>query len=472
MGIKTANLAIVFIDLKGYTERTAKQTREESADLIKRYKSLVAPVSKAFKGKLIKGIGDAFLLTFPSPTDAALFGMAAQDYFWRFNEGVEDEDRLEVRVAINVGEVRLEGGDVYGDAVNIAARVESLGDAGDVMLTDAVFLSMNNVEAPTELAGEFKLKGVSDPVRVHRTKRAEREEGEEGPPYGNLALGRIDDDLQKDWAASVGAKLKELPDRLVSLRSNVKLKGAADKLGKLRPNISLKETSEKLTNLKPKSAPVVAGAILASVVLIVLILILTHDPYSDARDLIDEGKPKRALSLLDAHPEQETPVWRALRGHAMTKQKKWDEAVEEFEKAFKLGLEPDDESYLIDDAIEGLDRSDAEATRSLFEKHIGEEGIDGLLDATENIRYWLRWNSANLLKKLGAEEKIDYCQVYILDLLHAGSCSTRRRAAMKLKKIGDDRAVEALEKAKERSEDDNDCMETALDDAIRAIKKR
>ncbi len=72
MAVKAANLTIVFIDLKGYTSRTAVQTREEHVEMLRRFRILVQTSAKAFRGTMVKGIGDAFLITFHSPTDAAI----------------------------------------------------------------------------------------------------------------------------------------------------------------------------------------------------------------------------------------------------------------------------------------------------------------------------------------------------------------------------------------------------------------
>ncbi|QRK07075.1 adenylate/guanylate cyclase domain-containing protein [Archangium violaceum] len=205
--MKTANLAIVFTDIKGFTERTSRQTLEENQRLLKVHHDLLAPVFKAFGGRIIKSIGDAFLVTFESPTQAVLSGMAIQDRLWSYNRGASDAERLDVRVAINVGEVRLESNDVFGEPVNIASRVESIAEAGEVFFTEAVYLAMNKAEVPSLEVGAFELKGIPGKIRVFRVPRAPyRVETpsvvhvssgagapleNEQPPFGNLALSRV-----------------------------------------------------------------------------------------------------------------------------------------------------------------------------------------------------------------------------------------------------------------------------------------
>ena len=207
--MKTANLAIVFTDIKGFTERTSRQTLEENQRLLKAHHNLLAPVFKAFGGRIIKSIGDAFLVTFESPTQAVLSGMAIQDRLWQYNRTASEAERLDVRVAINVGEVRLESNDIFGEPVNIASRVESIAEAGEVYFTEAVYLAMNKAEVPSQEVGYFELKGIPGKIRVFHVPRAPYRveapttvvhlpgteapaaQEQDQPPFANLALSRV-----------------------------------------------------------------------------------------------------------------------------------------------------------------------------------------------------------------------------------------------------------------------------------------
>src|SRR5207244_10904680 len=105
--------------------------------------ALLMPVFRAFEGRLVKTIGDAFLVVFASPTRAVLAGVAIQDRLWDYNRRVAAGEQIHVRVAINLGEVREEKGDVFGEPVNIVARVEGIAEAGEVLLTEGVSLAMD-----------------------------------------------------------------------------------------------------------------------------------------------------------------------------------------------------------------------------------------------------------------------------------------------------------------------------------------
>jgi adenylate cyclase len=171
--MRTENLAIVFVDIAGYTPRTSSQTRQENVLMLRRFDGVVRPLVRAYNGRVVKTIGDAFLLTFRSPTDALLCSMAVHDRLVESDARVPLADRFTIRCAVNVGEVRIEDGDVFGEAVNIAARIEGKAGAGEIYFSESVFLSMTRSEVPSEEVGYAELKGISEKVRLYRVPRAD-----------------------------------------------------------------------------------------------------------------------------------------------------------------------------------------------------------------------------------------------------------------------------------------------------------
>lgn len=165
----TRNLTIVFTDIKGFTARVSAGSRDDLRRLRDEHDRLLAPVFRYFHGKVVKSIGDAFLVTFESPTDAVLCGVTIQEVLRQHNSNRSAGERLEVRVAINAGEVSVSSdGDVLGEPVNIAARLEAVAEPGQVFFTEAVYLAMNRREAPSAELGEYTFKGIPYPVRVYK----------------------------------------------------------------------------------------------------------------------------------------------------------------------------------------------------------------------------------------------------------------------------------------------------------------
>ncbi len=169
--MKLECLAIVFVDIKDYTPKTAGQSHKANERLLGRFAGLVRPMVRAFDGNVVKVMGDAYLITFKSPTDSLLCAMAVQDQLSSRNLQIPESERFELRFAINVGEVRVQKNDIFGAAVNIAARIEGLADGGEIYFSEAAYLMMNKSEVPFEEMGYHKLKGIQNEVRIYRVPK-------------------------------------------------------------------------------------------------------------------------------------------------------------------------------------------------------------------------------------------------------------------------------------------------------------
>lgn len=218
--VRTANLAIVFTEIVGYADRLSRLTYEQSQRMLRLHEALVIPVFRAFHGRRVKTMGGTLLVAFESPTQAVLCGAAVQDRIWEWNQSVPEWDRVEVRAGANVGEVRLDKGDVFGEPVNIASRIEALAGPGEVLLGESVWLSMSRAEVRCEDAGERLLKGVPEPVRVFRLVGALSPLPDLGPlpsPDGAEVPGEVSRHLLA--AADAAARhaqevLPRLPDKV------------------------------------------------------------------------------------------------------------------------------------------------------------------------------------------------------------------------------------------------------------------
>src|SRR5512138_3826194 len=107
--MRTENVAVMLTDMKGFTAATSRQSREENARMLALLDELLLPVVRAFRGRRVKTIGDAYLILFESPTSGLLCGMAIQDRLWDHARRVQPGERIEMKVVLSLGEVRLVG---------------------------------------------------------------------------------------------------------------------------------------------------------------------------------------------------------------------------------------------------------------------------------------------------------------------------------------------------------------------------
>ncbi|HEY0839568.1 MAG TPA: adenylate/guanylate cyclase domain-containing protein [Vulgatibacter sp.] len=186
--MKTATYTVMFTDIVDFTERTSRQTRAQNARLLRLHDSLLLPVIRGYLGRRVKSIGDSYLVVFDSASRALACAAAIQDRLAAYNARVEPGDRLEVRIALSAGEVRVEGGDVFGEPVNLASRVEGIAKAGEVCFSESVYLLADRESFAIESMGFRDLKGIPESVGIFRLRRRE---GGAVAPYGGVALAPL-----------------------------------------------------------------------------------------------------------------------------------------------------------------------------------------------------------------------------------------------------------------------------------------
>ena len=168
-------LTIMMIDLVGYSSKSASMSREEFSKLHDVFDNLSLSTFEKFSGKAIKKIGDAFLITFKSPTDAVHCGRELLKVFENANANKNKNEHLNIRVAINSGEVLHRENDIYGDAVNVTARIEGITPAKEIYFSDSVYQVINKNEVPCLEVGYFELKNIPKPVKIFKVLSKEDE---------------------------------------------------------------------------------------------------------------------------------------------------------------------------------------------------------------------------------------------------------------------------------------------------------
>ncbi|WP_171236741.1 GFA family protein [Ruegeria sp. HKCCA6837] len=191
--------AILAADIVGYSSLMSAHEEGTLARLQSARKSVFDPIIKAHHGRIFKTTGDGLLAEFPSAVDAVRAAVLVQSKFAFLNSELPDAERLLWRMGVNVGDVIFEGADVYGDGVNIAARLEENANPGGFWISRAVFEHVKGkVDQVFDEVGFRKFKNIDSSVQVYRARLEQRESG--------LATGGLFDfpDGQKKQVTAAG----------------------------------------------------------------------------------------------------------------------------------------------------------------------------------------------------------------------------------------------------------------------------
>src|SRR5271167_4120004 len=163
--------AILAADVAGYS-RLMGADEEGTLERLKALRrELVDPKIAEHHGRIVKTTGDGLLVEFASVVDAVRCAVAVQQAMPERNTGIGADNRIELRIGINLGDVIVEGDDLYGDGVNIAARIEALADAGGVFVSNTVHDHVRDrLPFVFEDLGERQVKNIARPVRVYRVR--------------------------------------------------------------------------------------------------------------------------------------------------------------------------------------------------------------------------------------------------------------------------------------------------------------
>jgi adenylate cyclase len=160
--------AIMFTDMVGYSALSHRDDKL-AQDLLEEHRQLLREIFPRFNGTEIKTIGDAFMVEFGSALEAAQCAIEIQRTLAHRNADAPAERQIEVRIGIHIGDVVHRGGDVYGDGVNIASRIEQLANAGGICVSmDVERQIRNTLEARFEKLAPTELKNISVPMDLFR----------------------------------------------------------------------------------------------------------------------------------------------------------------------------------------------------------------------------------------------------------------------------------------------------------------
>ena len=165
--------AILAADVVGYTRLMGADEAGTLGRMTRLRQDLLEPLIAAHRGRVVKLMGDGLLIEFASVVDAVTCAIAWQ------TRVAEDQDALRFRIGVNLGDLIVEGDDLHGDGVNVAARLEAMAEPGGLCLSDDAYRQVRGkIEADFEDLGEQSLKNVARPLRVYRLAGS----GDDAPP--------------------------------------------------------------------------------------------------------------------------------------------------------------------------------------------------------------------------------------------------------------------------------------------------
>jgi adenylate cyclase len=161
--------AILAADVAGYSRLTGVDEEGTHVQLQAHLRALVDPKVAEHRGRIVKNTGDGMLAEFSSVVDAVRCALDVQRGMAERNTEVPDEKRIEFRMGINVGDIIIDRGDIFGDGVNVAARLEGLAKPGGICISDDAHRQVRGkFDVTFEDVGERQLKNIARPVRVFR----------------------------------------------------------------------------------------------------------------------------------------------------------------------------------------------------------------------------------------------------------------------------------------------------------------
>jgi len=424
--------------------------------------TILKPVLKHFRGEVVKTEDTWQQVTFASPTDAVLCGAALQDRVFEAARGGEVDPEQEFRVAIAGGEVELKRAGVVGEPVKIVANLHRRARAGQVVLSDAIYATMNKAEVETTALGDQHFQGVGRPVPVYAVVAGT---DPQQPPYGRRALGQVR--IRRPLLLTTGL-------RKAARRTGASLKAGLGAARRAATSLAGKAPGRPAWLDRYRGLP--GGARLALATTAALLLLIgvgvfvrmLADP--DPLERIASGESAQVLAELDAIPAAErSPADELVRGHALVMLEREEEATAAFISA-AAGDARDAQSG--DFLFSQLTQRRADDVIEAFVTWPDAAIEQRLIGAVEEGEWWFRHNALRVLEGRAASDKVDVQALAIRDLETGSNCRKRRYGVKLLVRSARDKeATKALRRASKRMPD-NLCILMDINKAEGKVRKR
>ncbi len=162
--------AILYADVAGYSRLTGED-EESTHRLLSAYLDALSQTIETYGGTVVHYAGDAVLAEFPTVTDALASAAKIQRELGARNQELPNERKVQFRIGVNLGEIIVDRDDIYGDGVNVAARLESLSEPGGICISEAVRTAVGKkLPLEYEFMGEQQVKNIAEPVRAYHAR--------------------------------------------------------------------------------------------------------------------------------------------------------------------------------------------------------------------------------------------------------------------------------------------------------------
>ncbi len=176
--VKRRLAAIMCADVAHYS-KLMERDEDGTLNRLKAYREVMSSLTERHNGRIVNTWGDAVIIEFSSVIEAVQCAVDIQNELSLRNADVPDGNRMEFRVGINLGDIMVEGDDIYGDGVNVAARLQELAPKGGIMLSQSVYDQVKSKLAlGFEPQGPRQVKNVTDPVETYSVRLG----GRNAPP--------------------------------------------------------------------------------------------------------------------------------------------------------------------------------------------------------------------------------------------------------------------------------------------------
>jgi adenylate cyclase len=175
LSIKRRLSAVLALDMVGYSRLMAANEQNTLATFRRHRRDILNPKAAQYHGRIVKLTGDGALMEFASVVDAISFAVEVQLAIGFENAELPEARRILYRIGINIGDIVIDDGDIYGDGVNVATRLEQLAEPGGIYLSGHTCeQARGKLDLSFEPVGERRLKNIAEPLSVHRVKLDEK----------------------------------------------------------------------------------------------------------------------------------------------------------------------------------------------------------------------------------------------------------------------------------------------------------